>query len=425
MSNIHYTQLLNSISDVYDSGKKAKVVCLETDSWNGPFFQIDGLEMANFGSCGYMALEKDPRLISRSIEYTKKYGTQWGVSRTFLIANILTKLEARLSEIFDGAGVFVFSSTSLAHTSAIPIIVQPQDAVILDKQVHFSVNTATQLIPSKEVPRLMVKHNNMNMLESFIQRLKDKHEKIWYMADGVYSMYGDFPPVEELNSLMSKYEQLHIYVDDAHGVVWGGKNGTGSIFDKIQHKDRMVLATTMGKSFGAIGGMIVFPDKQFYSKVQKFGGPLSYSHPLPPPIIGAAMATTDILLSPEIYEMQKELSDRISYCHQLLEDADLPVLSDPKCPIKFIGIGNLEMGYKIHRKILDSGYYLNIALFPAVAINNTGLRLSLNRHISLRQIEGLVNVIKEHYFTTLAEEDTELHKVRRLFKLHKRKNKVS
>lgn len=419
MSNIHYTQLLKSIADVYDSGKQSKVLALETDSWNGTFFQIDGQEMINFGSCGYMALEKDRRLIDRSMEYTHKYGTQWGVSRALLTANILTELEDQLSKIFDGSKVFVFTSTSLAHTSAIPVIVQSHDAVILDKQTHFSVNTATQLIPSKEVPRMMIKHNNMNMLESFILRLKDKHEKIWYLVDGVYSMYGDFPPVEQLNALMTKYEQLHIYADDAHGVVWGGKNGTGSIFDKIQYKERMVLATTMGKSFGAIGGILVFSDHILYEKVQKFGGPLSYSHPLPPPIIGAAMATTDILLSPEIYDMQEELAERTRYCHQLLKDAGLPILSDPHCPIKFIGIGDLETGFKIHRKILDSGYFLNIALFPAVSINNTGLRLSLNRHINKDQIDGLVETIKEHYFTTLKEANTEMKKVRRLFKLKK------
>ena len=213
MSNIHYTQLLKSISDVYDVGKASKVLALETDAWNGPSFHIEDQEMINFGSCGYMALERDQRLIDRSMEYTQKYGTQWGVSRSLLKPKILSELENRLSQVFDGSNIFVFTSTSLAHTSAIPTVIQAQDAVILDKQVHFSVNTATQLIPSKEMPRLMVKHSNMNMLEGHIKRLKDKHEKIWYLADGVYSMYGDFPPAEEINALMSKYEQLYLYID--------------------------------------------------------------------------------------------------------------------------------------------------------------------------------------------------------------------
>lgn len=42
MSNIHYTKLLNTISDVYDAGKIAEVICLEnrTEHWNGQQLNI-------------------------------------------------------------------------------------------------------------------------------------------------------------------------------------------------------------------------------------------------------------------------------------------------------------------------------------------------------------------------------------------------
>jgi len=427
MSNIHYTKLLKSISDVYDSGKKAKVICLEntTKTWNGQQLQIDDKEMVNFGTCGYLGLETDRRLIERSMEYTNKFGTQFSVSRSFLISDIVTNLEHQLSKVFDNSEVFVFSSTSLAHGSVLPIIIHHKDAIVLDKQVHFSVNSGTQLIPSKDVPRLMVKHNNMNMLEGCIKRLKDKHEKIWYLVDGVYSMFGDFPPIRELNELMSKYEQLHLYVDDAHGMAWAGKNGSGTIFDKIIHRDRLVLSTTMAKGFGSIGGIVVFPDKKLYSKVQKFGGPLSYSHPLPPAVVGAGMAVTDILLSPEIYKIQEELADRINYCNHLLEQTDLPIMSHPRSPIKFVGVGELDTGFKVHRKILDNGFYINVALFPAVPINNTGLRFTITRHVNKEHIKQFVQTVQHHYHETLQEESIELRSVRKAFKLPLEKAVVS
>lgn len=418
MSNIHYTKLLNTISDVYDAGKIAEVICLEnrTENWNGQQLNINEKELINFGTCSYLGLETDRRLIDRSMEYTNKFGTHFSVSRSFLISSLVTDFENHLSEVFDGQKLFVFSSTSLAHISVLPIIIGSEDAIIFDKQVHFSVQNGAMLAKSNHSP-VMVKHNNMTMLERTIERLKDSRQKIWYMIDGVYSMFGDFPPLDELNALMSKYEQLHLYVDDAHGMAWAGKKGAGTIFNQIKHADRLVLATTMAKGFGSVGGIVVFPDEGMYNKVKKFGGPLSYSHTIPPAIIGAGMAATDILLSEEITTIQNELTNRISYCNQLLADSGLPILSHLNSPIKFIGIGDLETGFKFNKKVLDEGYFVNMALFPTVAINNTGMRFILTRHVTINQIHDLVEVLKFHYFKTLEETGTEIRTVQKFFKL--------
>ena len=54
------------------------------------------------------------------------------------------------------------------------------------------------------------------------------------MADGVYSMFGDYAPIAELIELTKKYSQLHLYFDDVHGMSWIGKNGTGFVFDSIK-----------------------------------------------------------------------------------------------------------------------------------------------------------------------------------------------
>ena len=421
----HYTKLLNTISNVYDTGKAAKVICLEnrTTHWNGQQININQKELINFGTCGYLGLETDHRLIERSMKYTEKFGTQFSVSRSFLISSLVTDLEDHLSQVFDGQKLFVFSSTSLAHISVLPIILGSDDAIIFDKQVHFSVQNGANLAKSNHPP-VMIKHNNMTMLERTIKRLKDERQKIWYMVDGVYSMFGDFPPVDELNALMSKYPQLHLYVDDAHGMAWAGKNGAGTIFNQIKHADRLVLATTMAKGFGSVGGIVVFPDEEMYTKVKKFGGPLSYSHPIPPSIIGAGMAVTDILLSDEINTIQKELEDRINYCNQLLKDSGMPILSHPKSPIKFIGIGDLETGFKFNKSVLDEGYFVNMALFPTVSINNTGMRFTITRHVTMEQIYSFVEVLKFHYFSTLQEVNTDLQTVHKFFKLPMSKGKV-
>ena len=34
------------------------------------------------------------------------------------------------------------------------------------------------------------------LLEDRIRSLRSKHRRVWYMADGLYSMHGDFSPME-------------------------------------------------------------------------------------------------------------------------------------------------------------------------------------------------------------------------------------
>ena len=104
----------------------------------------------------------------------------------------------------------------------------------------------------------MIRHNNMDMLEDFIKRGYNQYDKIWYMADGVYSMYGDFPRKKELLYLLEKYPKFHLYFDDAHGAGWTGINGCGSVFEDFKDSEKVVLISTLAKGFGSIGGIADF-----------------------------------------------------------------------------------------------------------------------------------------------------------------------
>jgi predicted N-acyltransferase len=230
-------------------------------------------------------------------------------------------------------------------------------------------------------------------------------------------MYGDLAPLDELNELSKKYPSLHFYVDDAHGMSWSGKNGSGCVFEKFKENHKTILVTTMAKGFGSIGGIVVFPDDKSYQRVQMHGGPLAYSHPIAPAIIGASIASAEIHLSEEIYTKQNELKDKIAYCNELLAQTDLPVLSHPKTPIYFIGTGQPNVGYNLNKKILDQGYYVNIGMFPAVSVKNTGLRFTLTNHISKDDIKSFITTLNQQYKKTLKEEGKTINDIRKAFKL--------
>jgi 7-keto-8-aminopelargonate synthetase-like enzyme len=424
MARVNHNNYLDTIDNLFTDAKNRGIMHLNTNSNNcgGGYIETNEQSMINFGTCGYMALEYDKRLINGAIEYVKKFGTQFSVSRAYISSGINVELEDKLSKIYN-LPVIAYSSTSTAHISVIPSLVRDRDAIILDQQVHFSVQTGANLLRQKNIPIEMIRHSNMEMLEKYIQQLGNKFEKIWYMIDGVYSMFGDVAPVEELKYLLNKYHNFYLYVDDAHGMSWYGKNGAGYFFDKMGSHPKVVLITTLAKGFGTMGGLAIFSDHEMYRKTKIFGGPLSYSHPLAPSLIGSSMASANIHLSDEIYSIQNELKELKDCCNETLNELDLPVLSNPETPIYFVGMGLPKVGYNILNKIIKDGFFANVAIFPAVSVKNTGLRFTITRHQNKGEIVKFIETIRRNFEIVLKEEDITENEIRKLFRLPQKKEK--
>lgn len=419
MAKITHPNFVDTINDILIEAKKKNVILLESQNkiWKGDTLNIQQKELVNLGTCGYLGLETHPKIIEKTIEFSKNFGTQFSISRSYVISHQNKHLENLLSQIFNHKPVIVFTSTTLTHISILPIVVGYNDAIILDQQSHISIQNAAQLMASKGVPIEVIRHSSMEMLEYKIKTLYDKHETIWYMIDGVYSMYGDIAPIEGINALMDKYPKLHLYVDDAHGMSWYGKNGCGRIFEDCEKNNKTIYISTLAKGFGTMGGIVVFPNEQWHQKVSMHGGPLAYSHPIPPPMLGASIASAEIHLSSEIYELQNSLKEKLQYANHLFKDSNLPLISNPETPIFFVGTGQPTVGYNLNSKIIQAGYYVNIGLFPAVPIKNTGLRFTINNHLSTKQIKDFIEALHFHYPKALQEEGKTLNDVLKAFKL--------
>ncbi len=426
MAKIQHNSFQDTINELLTEAEKRGVIQLtfEGESWNGTDMIVNGQNMLNFGTCGYLGLENHPYLIEKSIDYTRKYGTQFSVSRTYLASQQSNNLEELLSIIFQGKPVLTFTSTTMLHSAVLPCIVGNNDLVILDQQCHASIQTACQLLVAKGIAVDIVRHSNLEMLEHKIKQNRDKYTNIWYMVDGVYSMYGDVAPIEEINELMEKYSCLQLYVDDAHGMSWYGKNGAGRIFDECLLNGRTMYMSTMAKGFGVMGGIAVFTSQKWYDKVRIYGGSLTHSHPIPPPIMGACIASAELHLTDAIEKLQISLQEKTRYANKLFLETELPIISNPETPIYFVGTGQPITGYNLNKRILDDGFYVNIGMFPAVPIKNTGLRFTITNHNSLEDIKALVDSLSYHYPKALEEVGKTKNEVRKAFKLPMLSNEI-
>jgi 7-keto-8-aminopelargonate synthetase-like enzyme len=421
-----HEQIIEIVDQIFTSARDLGVsqVVAQDEELDGRHIRINGVDVLNFSSCSYLGLELDPRLKAGVIEASQRYGTQFSSSRAYVSVGLYTELENLLGKIFNQP-VIMCPSVTLAHLSNIPVLIGDSDAIILDAQVHECVQTAVQLLKARNITVEVIRHNRMDALEEKIIALKGKHKKIWYMADGVYSMYGDFAPLPELERLLNTYEQFHLYVDDAHGMSWAGKNGSGYVLSQIDFHPRLYLVTSTNKGFAAAGGLLVFPDKDSRRKVRNCGKTLIFSGPIQPPMLGAAIASAKIHLSNEIYTLQKQLQETIRFFNATAKMYDLPLICESSSPINFIGVGKPAVGYSMAKRLLNLGYYINLSAYPSVSYNQTGLRLPLNLHHTKEDIDNVLKTIAEQLPLALSDSNSSMKDIQKAFKLNGNNSKAA
>tara|TARA_R110002049_G_scaffold93815_8_gene231599 strand:- start:621 stop:3029 length:2409 start_codon:yes stop_codon:yes gene_type:complete len=419
MAKIKHNNFLNTVNEVFTDAKDHGILHLyaQGSKFSGRTIGLRDRELFHFGTTGYLGLEQDERLKQAAIKAISRYGTQFPLSKSYISHPLYGKLEDCLNKMYQSP-ILITKNSTLGHLGVIPSAVNDEDAIVLDHQVHWSVQSAAKVLKNRSVPVEMIRHNDLNMLEGKIKSLSNTRKRIWYMADGIYSMYGDYAPVKELKALSLKYPQLQLYFDDVHGMSWVGKNGTGYVLNELKElSENILLFGTLSKTFGASGAVLACSNEKMHKKIKTFGGPLTFSAQLEPASIAAAIASAEIHLSSEIYTLQDELRERTQYFNSLIEQSNLPLIDKNDSPVFYIGTGMPKTGYNFVNRLINEGFYVNLGLFPAVPIKNTGVRITISRHNQKKEIFALVEAMKYHYPKALEDTHTNFNRVFAAFKL--------
>jgi 7-keto-8-aminopelargonate synthetase-like enzyme len=389
-----YSDLLDACDAVGDVARERGIGLLQAEDaeLDGRTVRIEGRRLLQFCSCSYLGLELDPRLVAGAIDAARRFGTQFSVSRAFLSAPPYAELEAQLDAITEGF-TLVTPNTTLASAAALPSLVREDDAVLFDHQLHMTVQQVIPLLQRVGTAVEVVRHGRLDRIEARIRALRGRHRRVWLLLDGVYSMHGDLAPIEALGWLLGRYEQLHLFVDDAHGTSWTGRHGRGHALERLlgPERERTVVALSLNKSFAAGGGALVLPDEATRRRVRHTAAPLLFTGPLQPPTLGAALASARIHRSPELERLQAELRERVAHANRRCRELDLPLLfPDQTTPIRFIGLGPRGASIAMTTHLKERGMLASCALFPAVPAQQTGIRFSITRHHTLEDVDRLL-----------------------------------
>jgi 7-keto-8-aminopelargonate synthetase-like enzyme len=333
-----------------------------------------------------MGLDRRPELMDGAAAALGVYGTQLSVSRVYLQCGLYEILEAKLEEM-TGRPVLVTPSTTLGHLAALPVLVREGDAVLIDQFAHASLHSATQLI--RNAPVRLVRHSRMDRLEAALAELAPRHSRIWLVIDGLYSMFGDFAPFEALGAMLDRWPQLRLYIDDAHATSWLGEHGRGGALTHLGHRSEVVVALSLNKAFSAAGGAIAVPDEAMKSRIRLCGGPMIFSGPIQPPMLGAAVASADLHLDPSHAGAQAELLARIDHALECADAAGVPLATN-RTPIFFLPCDSTDETNDRARALHREGFWVCPTAFPAVPINRPGLRFTITMHNEREDIEALV-----------------------------------
>ena len=367
----------------------------EDPEYDGRKITINNRELIHFSNCSYLGLEKHPKLIKEAVEAVERYGTQNSMSRAMLSSPLYKTLEDNLGNMFPGYQA-VFPTTTLAHCSAMPLLIRENDAIILDAYVHNSVRMASQLCKADGTFVVIAKHNDMEHVKYLTYRLKkDGFRNIWYCADGIYSMHGDFCDVEGLYKLLDIEDNLYAYIDDAHGLGWYGKNGCGYVIGKYGLHEKSMVVVSFAKSMAASGGAIISTDKNLIDYLKLTGQTMIFSGPIQPAVLGALIASVKLHLSNELLNLQNELTDLISHFRNKVKTLDLPLITKDITPIQLLRIGNLENTYKVQKQLISNGFLSTTVGYPAISTGDEGIRISLTRHLSKKDIDNFLECLKD------------------------------
>lgn len=366
---------------------------IQNHTSDGTNLLVNGKRITHFGNCGYLGLANDPRLKNAAIDAIQRYGISLPCSRTYASYSYHEEAEALLGKIF-GRPTLISQNTTHAHMAAVPIIAKRGDAIIIDQQAHTSVHNATAYAQSAGVYVEMMRHNRMDMLESRLKKLNDTYERIWFMTDSVFSMFGDVVPLDELLELCKNYPKLHLYIDDAHGMSWTGEHGKGYILERLPNfHERLVLITSLGKGFGATGAAIILPNEELKEVILNVGPTLMFSTPIMPAGLAAIVESAKIHLSPEIAERQERLQKLMSYFRITAKSLRLPLANDDRTPIYFVAVGKPQTGMVIARQMISDGYMISPSAFPSVPYNSTGIRTNLTINHTEQDIYGMLTTL--------------------------------
>jgi 7-keto-8-aminopelargonate synthetase-like enzyme len=355
--------------------------------FGGRHVEVGGRALLNFASYDYLGLSRRAELTRGALEATRRYGPQFPFPSAMLRSELYLELEERLRSM-TGGQVVVTPSTTLGHLAALPALVDANDAVLVDIDAHPSLHTA---LAAARVETELIDSGDLELVEDKL-RARSARRRVWLVLDGLQALTGRFAPIDELAALATRYPALHLYVDEAHATTWTGTHGRGHALDRVLDPSRVVVTLSLNKAFSAAGAALVLADQALVLRIT-LGRGMAFSGAIPPPMLGAAIASAELNLSAELVVLQRELLERLELVVVRARALGVPLVDTTRSPLFFVCLGSSDETRSRAGLLRDEGIYVTPVAAPMVPEERSGIRFTVSIWNQPDDIERLLRTL--------------------------------
>ncbi|MGB2138175.1 MAG: aminotransferase class I/II-fold pyridoxal phosphate-dependent enzyme [Flavobacteriales bacterium] len=288
-------------------------------------------------------------------------------------SNLHLQTEQEIANYHNTEAALIFNSGYDANLGFFSCVPQKEDTVIYDQLCHASIRDGIRLGLARS---FAFKHNDLNHLK---EKMNQASGQIFVVVESVYSMNGDFSPLEELFSLCQTYH-AKLIVDEAHAFGVFGSKGQGLC------QDAYARIYTFGKALGSHGAAIV-GSQILIDYLVNFSRPFIYTTALAPHSVKRiSWAYQHITTAKERIQLQNNIAYFKSNCQnkRLIESSSA---------IQCVLIGGNDNTKKIAELLATQHLDVRAILHPTVEEGKERLRICLHAFNTKDEIHKLCQII--------------------------------
>jgi 8-amino-7-oxononanoate synthase len=343
----------------------------------------------DFSSNDYLALAGCQRM-RKAVAAAVEAGTPIGAGGSRLLRGNCAEhesLEAEAARFFGSEATVFFASGYTANFAVLTTLPQRGDLLVLDALVHASIHEGARA--GRAEFRLSA-HNDANSVDEVIRswRSQGGTGRIWIVAESLYSMDGDFAPLEALAAIADRHDAF-LMVDEAHATGVFGPNGRG-LTAAYEGRENLIAIHTCGKALGAAGALVT-TTKLLRDFIVNRCRPFIFST-APSPLMAVAVEAALSILRDEP-ERQQRLANLIDFAHREIGARQGWRLSGSQI-MPFI-VGDNARTMALAAALQARGFDIRGIRPPTVPSGTARLRISLTNNVDQRDVRGMLAALAE------------------------------
>ncbi|MGY4502222.1 8-amino-7-oxononanoate synthase [Bradyrhizobium sp. GM24.11] len=282
---------------------------------------------------------------------------------------------------------FSLAAAILQISPSLTTLPQRDDLLVLDSFVHSSIHEGAK---AGRAEFRTCAHNDPDSFESTIRewRAKGGVGRVWIVVESLYSMDGDFAPLNDLATLADRYDAF-LMVDEAHATGVYGEDGRG-LAAAYGRRENVLVVHTCGKALGAAGALVT-AGRVLRDFLVNRCRPFVFAT-APSPLMAVAVREALSILQEEP-ERRQRLANLVAFTDRGIRARALPCSSASQI-VPFI-VGDNTGAMQLAVALQARGFDVRGIRPPTVPAGTARLRISLTLNVEEHQVRAMLDALVE------------------------------